>query len=525
MPFTYRYNGLDVREEVILTQLLGYLQALGVEKISVLDFHLDRSLTTADILCGGVTDYVIAVRETGDNVHYALRFASWLSRNGAERIWLYGQTARLSKLGALPPRVRVVAHDEHELASQLGLRPDASLDFMKGLTPSLYFERANLTQWQRSRLRGTIETTRGCHFPCRFCFINTGKNHSRRWAMRSPSAAVNDIRAYADRGVRGLVFHDSEFIGGSSHDIANRRELAERLLAEAIPVYYKIYARADTLAKMPDLDLLQRSGLVSAFIGVESLVQSDLDALGKATTVDLIEAAVVQLAQAGIYMDLSFIMFHRNTTVITLRANINSLMRLYTGPHSRYLGMPHFTFSFESGWGRVDAAQLSKKTYVGWDVRMKSPAAKGGCFDPALEPYMEVCRLLSYEWSKKVIALNLARDIASDSEKEDIERWFSSLASFCLGMMETFLGQFEAGQLTIDSLPEAQAHLFDCVTKFYQILPPNMRHLETWHSHALEINYKENSGLAERKEYWLDVIPTDQVFAEDWSSPTHASAV
>ncbi|MGE3914413.1 MAG: radical SAM protein [Hyphomicrobiaceae bacterium] len=505
VPFTYRYNKVDVREEVILTQLSYYLDAIGVGH-DIVDFHLDRSATLDSIVGLDPAVVVIAVRETGDNVHYALRLARALVAKGSARVVLYGQTARLASHPDLPAQVELVVHSERALAGALGLEASGP-PFEDGLLVAPYADRLPLEPWQRTRLRGTIETTRGCPYPCDFCFINAGRNHDRRWSRQRTADTIAALGRYRDRGMQAFVFHDSEFVGGSPGDLAQRDELAEAMLREMPDIYFKVYARADTILKVRNLDRLRDAGLVSVFMGVESLVQADLDRLDKRLSVATTQAAIEALAARDIFMDLSFILFNRNTTLATLRQNLAGIARLYGSRHARLLGMPHFTFSFESTWRGAETRPLSRRTYIGWDVRMKAPAATGAVFDTGLEPLMEVYRLLAYEWSKKVVSLNLARDDATEVEREAIESWFRGLGLFCVETMLAFLDDFERGRLGIASLESARERLFRRIEGHYRLLPARLAAPATFATHAGALDYAAGVGLVEEDEYWAAQIP------------------
>ncbi len=504
-PFTYRYNGIDVREEAILSQLAHYLDEIGTV-YDIFDFHLMRHLSTDAIVASAPSSVVIAVRETGDNVHYALRLAGTLARRLPVPIVLYGQTARLLGHSQLPKGVQVVGHSEAALARALGIS-DNGPHFERGLRIAPYIDRLPLEPWQASRRRGTLETSRGCPFPCDFCFINAGKNHERRWMRQQVEDTLRSLAAYEQSGIRAFVFHDSEFIGGSRADIAARDALVDALISEARDVYFKIYARADTILRYPRLDKLREAGLVSVFIGVESLVQTDLDRLDKRLSVETTHRAIQTLADHEIYMDLSFILFNRSTSVATLRQNLEGILRLYDGPKARFLGMPHFTFSFESTWRGAQTQPLSRQTYVDWDVRMKAPAAQGAVFDTGLEPLMELYRLLAYEWSKKVVSLNLARDSCVSSELESVERWFAGLGLFCVRAMIDLLDDFERGRLGVRSIATARDKLFARIEAYYSSLPPRLRPPATFASHAGALDYATDIALLEEDEYWLAQIP------------------
>src|SRR5262249_55243290 len=134
-----------------------------------------------------------------------------------------------------------------------------------------------------------------------------------------------------------------------AHDHVERRRLLGRIARELPDLRFKIYARADTLMKFGDLDLLRDAGLVSVFVGVESLHQPDLDALNKKLRAETTIAALRRLHDAGIFTDLSFILFNSNTTAESLRVNLSRLADLWAGSQRR-LGMPFFSFSFESTW-------------------------------------------------------------------------------------------------------------------------------------------------------------------------------
>lgn len=504
-PFTYRYNGIDVREEAILSQLAHYLEAIG-KSYDIFDFHLTRQLSVDAIVDSAPCSVVIAVRETGDNVHYALRLAGALARRLPVPIVLYGQTARLVGHGQIPPGVRVVGHSEAELARTLGLS-DGGPHFERGLRIAPYIDRLPLEPWQVSRRRGTLETSRGCPFPCDFCFINAGKNHERRWMRQRVEDTLRSLTAYEQSGIKAFVFHDSEFIGGSRADIVARDALVDALISEARGVYFKIYARADTIQRYPHLDKLREAGLVSVFIGVESLVQTDLDRLDKRLSVETTHRAIQTLAEHEIYMDLSFILFNRSTSVATLRQNLEGILRLYDSPNARFLGMPHFTFSFESTWRGAETRPLSRQTYVDWDVRMKAPAAPGAVFATHLEPLMELYRLLAYEWSKKVVALNLARDTCDPSELASVERWFEGLGLFCVRRMLELLDDFECGRMGVGSIATARDKLFARIESYYAGLPAHLRAPATFASHASALNYAADVALLEEDEYWLAQIP------------------
>src|SRR5262245_38726296 len=166
VPHAYRFDAVDIREEEIITMLHGYLEAVGFTDYTIHDFHLQRQTKFEDTVDPDATDYVLSVRETGDQIHYLRRYVKALRERTGATVWLYGQTARLHAL-EWPQNVHIVAHDERRLAEAMGL--PAGPSFEDGLTCKPYVPQLDLQPWQRRLWRGSFETTRGCHYPCRFC--------------------------------------------------------------------------------------------------------------------------------------------------------------------------------------------------------------------------------------------------------------------------------------------------------------------------------------------------------------------
>lgn len=511
-PHNYRYGKLDVKEESLLTSLSGFLDKFDVAVGGIYDFHLSRQSPPdlEEISRGSFTDYVVAVRETGNNVHYSLRVARYLAKKTKARVWLYGQTDRLA--GHLDEdEIRICPQDEltflRALLAENNLKLGASCRDSSQVLAKPYVFGLDLEPWQIKRLKGTVETTRGCPFMCSFCFLNA-KGIEKVWKLRDTSMIIHEMNQYLDRGVRHFVFHDSEFIGGSIASIQSRSELLDAIITEAPGSSFKVYARADTITKMPSIEKLKNAGLASVFIGVESFFQADLDYFNKNTNTKKIIEAISMLRSEGIFMDLSFILFNRNTTLESLAFNIYLLDALFADG-SKYLGMPYFSFSFESDWELKPTSELSDQTYVGWDLKMKSPAASGASFDPRFEPLAELYRLMTYEWSKKLILLNVAMDESGQEDIQKILNWTEKLPVFCIQQMKFLLDQFACKKVSIGNLTEWSAYLFCEFESFNRILPAHLAGLETMDDHASKISYHSQAQRVEEDEYWDDLIPVN----------------
>jgi hypothetical protein len=510
-PFTYKFSDLEVFEEPIITYLTGYFEAVGFSDYRVYDFHLTRSLTISSILEAHHSALVVIVRETVEAIHYAQRVAVRAREGSTSPIYVYGQVGRLERLN-WPTGTFLVRHDEAELARRIGIRTDGPA-YADGLIAKPYIDRRSLSASQIRRFKAALETTRGCPFPCSFCFVNSGQNYPARWVQRRTSDVMADVEGYYREGIRNIVFYDSEFLGPSSKEHNEKRDLLGRLTNSFPSLNYKVYCRADTLERFNGYDDLKNSGLKQVFIGVESLFQPDLDALKKRLRLESVYGAIDSLIERQVFLTLSFITFNRNTTIESLDANIRALKNLYRRYYSerRFLGMPNFVFGLESDWTdsifSARTAQLSDLTYVKMDLLQKAQP-RGGLpvFDAQLEPLIEIYRLLAYEWAKKVVELSKHRETAAPGALPAIEAWFTALPEFCLLTMERFLGKFRKGELRADNLSVHRDELFAIIDLFYGGLPGECRQLATYDDHASQITYCDSVRQLESEEYWVGQI-------------------
>jgi anaerobic magnesium-protoporphyrin IX monomethyl ester cyclase len=111
-------------------------------------------------------------------------------------------------------------------------------------------------------------TSRGCTYPCSFCF--TGPFNSKRWRWMDSGLAVQRIKDFVQRyNVKGLTFIDNNFF----MDMERGRSILKGLMREDLRIVIsKISIRPDTLLKMNDDDfaLLEQAGCRRLTIAVES---------------------------------------------------------------------------------------------------------------------------------------------------------------------------------------------------------------------------------------------------------------
>lgn len=508
-PALPAYQDTDIKEDPMLTSLLGYLYSINYDRkyIKIFDFQLDRSTTYDDIKLEEYDYYVIAARDLGESYRYSMRIAECLSQDTKAEIFLYGQVSPL-RSKKFPERVSIVNQFEQELAEKMGIYTSGA-HFAKDLAYHSYFDYINLEDWQKTRKKGAIETTRGCPYKCKFCFISVGKSYEKRWQTRPVDAIMKDLKQYVEMGITSFVFLDSEFLGANPAYHKQKKELLQRMINELPPLWYMILCRADTLQQFNDFKFLRKSGLSKVLVGVESLYQPDLDALKKDSTVPIMMESITNLIENEIECCLTFLTFHRNTTIEGLRENLKNVRTLYKHPKSRYLGVPNFSFNMEVVRDNADSLlptdALSEVTYLKPLLESRGQNHDKACFPVEMEPLIEIYRLLQYEWVVKKCELIKFKKTAAAEDCEKIYAWFNKLGDFCLDVMEKYLHMFEEGKLSFQNLLDEKEALYQSYRDYYSMLPESCRGLSTYKSHAESIDYAQSLKMEDHG--WDEVIP------------------
>jgi radical SAM superfamily enzyme YgiQ (UPF0313 family) len=491
-PYVPRYNDTDIREDPILTALNGYLDSIVLKvEVDFFDFHLDQHLKAQDLIKKYYSDYVVVVRDLGESYKYSLKLAYELEQYTPSNIYLYGQVAPLRKINDLPKRIIIVNQYEQELASHLGISPNGTNFLNLRYIP--YFHKIHLSDWQKKRLKGVIETSRGCPFSCKFCFISVGQSYEKRWQVRNNDQIIADLKHYYSLGISKFTFLDSEFLGMNLRHHQLRKDLLQRIIKELPLIKYMILCRADTLNKFADYDLLKASGLYKVLIGVESLYQPDLDMLNKNSNVNEMKKAILSLIDREIECCLTFLTFHRGTTVDGLEKNINEIEELYQNKNSKYLGMPNFSFNMEidRSNSNMDQDFLSDKTYLNVLINSRWQLHSKPTFDNQLEPLAEVYRILQYEWVVKKAEILRNVKFMNKADNSKVDAFFGNLGLFCIKQMRYFLNEYKFGRLSMDNLHIAKEKLFKEYSKLYKCLPKDYRMLST-KEHADTLDYQND---------------------------------
>lgn len=505
-PSLPAYHDTDIKEDPIISAINGYFHSIQLpeNEYDIFDFMLDKTITYQSLLEKPYKAYVLVARDVGESYRYTLRVSELLARDTSAKIFLYGQVAPL-RFSPLAKNVEIINQAERDLAEKLGLSTEGA-HFENGLNYISYFHRVHLEDWQEKRKKGVIETTRGCPYKCNFCFINVGESYEKRWQIRDNESIIEDLKNYQAQGINRFVFLDSEFLGANPKQHIQKAELLRLIIKELKPIKYMILCRADTLLKFNDYDLLKASGLDKVLVGVESLYQPDLDALKKQTTVETLVNSITELLERKIECCLTYLTFHRNTTLEGLRANLLETAKLYEHPNASYLGMPNFTFNMEISRDVKELKnQLKSTTYIKPLLVARGQLnADLAIFPTTMEPLIELYRMLQYEWVVKKCELLRAKVSASHEDQNKITCWFDQLGKFCINIMMEYLTKFEQGEIRFDNLKTFKEDLFQQYSRFYQVLPNTLQSLSTY-EHAKTLDYKTDVAMADHG--WDKIIP------------------
>ena len=203
--------------------------------------------------------------------------------------------------GGSPEGVRGVSYLEGGRARHTPRRPFArsageleNLDLLDG-----YRRRpAWLDLLLRRQIRcGYASTSRGCPFPCTFCYENMIGGTTFR--AQPEEVFIENVRRKRDRfGTRHFWLADSNFTTNPKHC----RAILRRLVAAELGCTFTALCRVD-VARHPDLlDLMAAAGFTTLVLGMEATDDGRLDSLDKRQTVADIDRAVAEIQARGMFL-------------------------------------------------------------------------------------------------------------------------------------------------------------------------------------------------------------------------------
>src|SRR5437773_524580 len=194
----------------------------------------------------------------------------------------------------------------------------------------------------------TMQTSRGCPWPCVFCDIpifNEGK-----WRARSPQHVVDELKHLQAQGYGAVYFVDDHFLLQPKRIEA----ICKGINDAGVTIQWGCEGRVDSTAQHL-FPAMAKAHCRTLMFGIESGSQKVLDRLKKDQTVEQVEGAVTNAKQAGIEIVHGFfVVGSPDETVADMRATFDlaSKLRLDTFGFNRlcvYRGTPLWQEYVERG--------------------------------------------------------------------------------------------------------------------------------------------------------------------------------
>jgi len=147
-----------------------------------------------------------------------------------------------------------------------------------------------------------LESSRGCPHSCKFCcIIKMWKDPFQHVSYRTKSLKRIMQEIYDINWKNDFIFFCED---NFTIQIKRTKKILETIIQSGVPnkMYFSCQSRVDTLYRNQWLiDLMEKAGMRQVFLGIESVHQQSLDAMGKKnTTPDMVKKVVGMLQDRGI---------------------------------------------------------------------------------------------------------------------------------------------------------------------------------------------------------------------------------
>jgi radical SAM superfamily enzyme YgiQ (UPF0313 family) len=177
-----------------------------------------------------------------------------------------------------------------------------------------------------------VATSRGCYARCTFCRSSL---LTERWRPRRPSAVVDELERAHANGVRTFELVDDNFLGPGRRGRKRASAIAGEILRRGLDLRFHASCRVNDVDE-DTMRLLQRAGLFSVSVGVESGVPRQLETYNKRVTVRQSEQKLRLLDRLGIPTLAYVIFFDPYMTLDEVTTNVAFLRRVATLDHVRF---------------------------------------------------------------------------------------------------------------------------------------------------------------------------------------------
>jgi radical SAM superfamily enzyme YgiQ (UPF0313 family) len=163
------------------------------------------------------------------------------------------------------------------------------------------FERVARPFLGRSRVINTIQTSRGCKFRCKFC--PTLKLFQGVYRNRDIDSVVKDFKHRKKYNDSFLVV-DNDFCS----DRERAKDLLNRLIDEDLGLMLSVFERHEIGRDAEMLELLRKAGVEVIVVGVESLLDENLEAYNKRQKRDDVLKSIQRIQDHGMHVLATFVL-------------------------------------------------------------------------------------------------------------------------------------------------------------------------------------------------------------------------
>jgi len=122
-----------------------------------------------------------------------------------------------------------------------------------------------------------VETSRGCTYKCKFCSIS--KMYGRTFRKYSIERVIADIQSARDYGAKGIAFSDDNITLDTERLVDLCGAIVEAGLDD---MHFYTQASSNGIARSPKIsEAMAEAGFKSVFIGIENVIERDLDFFSK----------------------------------------------------------------------------------------------------------------------------------------------------------------------------------------------------------------------------------------------------
>ncbi|MBI5410350.1 MAG: B12-binding domain-containing radical SAM protein [Nitrospirae bacterium] len=240
-------------------------------------------------------------------------------------------------------------------------------------------------KWEKSKVV-PVATSRGCPFACRFCSVI--QMFGRKYRHKTLDRIIEEVKAAATQK-RHMFFIDDNFAANKKRT----KDILRAMIDNNIKVEWSAQVRTDIAKDLELVELMEKAGCFSVYIGFESINPKTLALYNKGQGIEDIDNCIKLLKKHSINIHGMFVLGSdtddirtiRNTQKYANKLDIDSIQFMMLTPLP---GTPVFEEMKEQGrllhtdWSRYDAhhAVFEPKLMTAAELHVETLKAMGNFY-------------------------------------------------------------------------------------------------------------------------------------------------